>query len=360
MSLDFTKAIKLLLFFFLLSVLLHYGKPFLVPVVFGGLFAMLFLPVAKQMERRMNKALAAVICIAGLLLLVGGLIALLSWQVSDLASDASKIEQQLTKNIELVKTQVSERLGISPQKQQQMLQEQQSASSGKLAGQVTAVLNSTASILANCVLVLVYIFLFLYFRSRLRNFVLMLVPPDRKTEANEVMSGAREVAQKYLAGLAMMIVCLWVLYGIGFTIVGVKNALFFAILCGLFEIVPFIGNLAGTALTVLMVMAQGGSAGMVIGVLATYAVVQTFQTYILEPLIVGSNVNINPLFTILVLVFGEFLWGVPGMVLAIPVLGIIKIVCDHVRSLQPVGYVIGEDRKSGTSGFTDKIKKLFS
>ena len=159
----------------------------------------------------------------------------------------------------------------------------------------------------------------------------------------------------------MMIVCLWILYGIGFTIVGVKNALFFAMLCGLLEIVPFIGNIIGTTITVFMVLAQGGSGGMVIGVLATYAIVQSFQSYVLEPLVVGSNVNINPLFTILVLVFGEFVWGLPGMVLAIPVLGIIKIICDHVRPLHPIGYLIGEDKKSSsTKKWIQKIKGKFS
>jgi predicted PurR-regulated permease PerM len=55
----------------------------------------------------------------------------------------------------------------------------------------------------------------------------------------------------------MMIVLLWVMYGIGFTIAGVKNAFFFAIICGILEIIPFVGNLAGTALTLAMSLVQG-------------------------------------------------------------------------------------------------------
>jgi predicted PurR-regulated permease PerM len=135
------------------------------------------------------------------------------------------------------------------------------------------------------------------------------------------------------------------MYGIGFSIAGVKNAFFFAILCGLLEIIPFVGNLAGTALTVLMALTQGGGGNIVIGVLITYALVQFIQTYILEPLVVGAEVNINPLFTIIAIVLGELIWGVPGMVLAIPLTGIFKIICDNVESLKPYGFLIGKEKK---------------
>jgi predicted PurR-regulated permease PerM len=120
------------------------------------------------------------------------------------------------------------------------------------------------------------------------------------------------VAQKYLGGLGLMIVTLWVMYTIGFTIAGVKNPFFFAILCGLLEIVPFVGNITGTAITVLASVAQGGNMSLIIGILITYGIVQFIQTYLLEPLIVGNEVNINPLFTIAGLVAGELIWGIPG------------------------------------------------
>jgi predicted PurR-regulated permease PerM len=153
-----------------------------------------------------------------------------------------------------------------------------------------------------------------------------------------------------------MIVGLWIMYSIGFSIVGVKFPVFFAIVCGLLEIVPFVGNLTGNLLTVLMVVLQGGGTGMIVGVLITYATVQFLQTYILEPLVVGAEVNINPLFTIIVLVAGELVWGIPGMVLAIPLLGIVKIICDHIEPLKPYGFLIGQQKKK-KEGLIGKIKK---
>jgi predicted PurR-regulated permease PerM len=98
---------------------------------------------------------------------------------------------------------------------------------------------------------------------------------------------------------------------------------------------------------------------MVVGILITYAIVQFIQTYLLEPLVVGSAENINPLFTIIILVVGELVWGVPGMVLALPLLGIVKVVFDNVDSLKPYGYLIGKPKKDDDEGMMEKIKKWF-
>ena len=68
----------------------------------------------------------------------------------------------------------------------------------------------------------------------------------------------------------------------------------------------------------------------------------------------ASCYNINPLFTIVGLIAGEFVWGIPGMILAIPVLGVTKIVCDHIEPLKPYGQLIGEDQKKD-QGFKKKM-----
>jgi predicted PurR-regulated permease PerM len=115
-----------------------------------------------------------------------------------------------------------------------------------------------------------------------------------------------------------------------------------------------VGNLTGTALAILMVIIQGGGTGMVVGVVIAYLIIQFLQTYLLEPLVVGAEVNINPLFTIIILVVGELIWGIPGMVLAIPLLGIAKIICDHIEPLKPYGYLIGSDKKKRSSLFHKK------
>ena len=352
------KSVKVLLLVFLSFVLLYYGKPFLVPFLIASLLAMLVLPLCAKLERKMNKILAVSISLLVLLAVISVIIGIFAWQVSDISGKAPEIQKNISQKIVQLREFATNSLGISQQQQQQIIQEQQQSSTGKLSGMMSGFFSSFGSFLTNFLIVLVYIFLFLLFRAQLQKFVLKLSPNEEQENAQTIMHDVRKVSQKYLTGLALMIACLWVMYGIGFSIVGVENAIFFAILCGLLEIVPFVGNLTGVAITLLMTLAQNGSSSMLIGILITYAIVQFTQSYVLEPLVVGREISINPVFTIVGIVGGELLWGIPGMILALPLLGIIKIICDHIQPLKPFGYLIGEEKKKEGKG-SGKLKKLF-
>jgi predicted PurR-regulated permease PerM len=350
-----TSSVQRVVFFLLLAFLiiaaLYYAKPFLVPVCFAGLLAMLFLPLSKWFEKkRIPKGFSALLCIIIFLAAITGIIWLISWQITDLTSEASDIEGKLKKMITEVEEYVRSRFGISKKEQEQLVTEQAKSNGSMFANIGSSIL----SFVVDFILMLVYIFLFMFYRDRIKTFIQKMISPQQKKNAETIIQDVEKVSQQYITGLGMMIACLWIMYSIGFSIVGVKYAILFAIICGLLEIIPFIGNLTGNLLTILMVVIQGGGSGMVLGVVITYLIVQFLQTYLLEPLVVGAEVNINPLFTIIVLVVGELIWGIPGMVLAIPLLGIVKIICDHIPSLKPYGYLIGSDKKKKTSLFGKK------
>ncbi len=354
------RTVKILLLVFLISLILFKGKPFLVPLVFAALFSMLLLPVSLKLEGwGLGRGLSIVLSVLLIVAFFAGVISLLAWQVSDMAQKAPEIEKNISQKTQQLKEYVSNSFGISQQKQQEMIQKQQQTSSSKTTAMISGALASAGSILTDFLLMLVYIFLFMYFRMHLKKFVLKLVPKTEQAHTTKVLENSRKVAQKYITGLMLMIVGLWIMYSIGFAIAGVKNFFFFAVLCGLLEIVPFVGNLLGNALTIIVTLAQGGGMNVVIGILITYALVQFIQSYILEPLVVGSEVSINPVFTIIAIIAGEFIWGIPGMILAIPVLGIFKIVFDNVESLKPYGFLIGEEEQKSKSGFLDTIKGWF-
>jgi predicted PurR-regulated permease PerM len=350
-----TRSLKVIALVVLTGWLLYKAKPFLVPFVFAGLLAMLLLPLGQRMERKgWGRGISSLLSLLSLVAAVAIIIGLLSWQIADLAKNSSQIEQNITQKIQQLREYVTSSIGIPEAKQNEIIKKQQQASSGKVTSLITGAMAGAGSALTNIILVLVYIFLFLFYRDHLRNFVLRLVSREQEETARDIIRNGRKVAQKYLTGLALMIGSLWVMYGIGFSIAGVKNAIFFAVLCGLLEIIPFVGNLLGTAITVFAAVAQGGSTTLVLGILATYATVQFVQTYFLEPLVVGKEVNIHPMFTIIGLVAGEFIWGLPGMILAIPLLGITKIVCDHIPSLKPYGYLLGDEQQG--EGYAKKLK----
>jgi predicted PurR-regulated permease PerM len=341
------KPLRVLIFVALTFVGLYYAQGVLVPFCFGGLFAMLFLPVSRRLESKgIKRWMAALACVIIFLIVLAGLVSLLAWQFTDLAKDITGIEQKVKDFIGEIRRFIQSNLGISEEQQKKLMEEQRSSGAGRVGGLLSSAASSFMGALLNFVLVMVYFFLILFYRAHIRQFMLRVAGSGSQQKANTIMERAGKVAQQYLTGLALMIICLWILYGIGFSIIGVKHAIFFAILCGLLEIVPFVGNITGTGLTVIYALSQGADMGMVIGIVGIYAIIQFFQTYVLEPLVVGAEVNINPLFTILVLVIGEALWGIAGMILAIPLTGIVKIICDHVEILKPYGFLLGKTTAS--------------
>ncbi len=354
------RSVLILFLFFLVFAGAYFAKPFLIPLLLAGMFSMLWLPLARKLETKgFNRGMGSLSCVLILVLIFAAVVGLISWQVSELAKDLSGTRDFIQQAIQKLERSISSQFGISQQAQEEFIKKQQESGSGGAGKAAAAFLGGVMGLLVDTLLVLVYMFLLLYLRLHIKQFILKLVPPTQNQKANSIIEESTEVVQQYLFGLAKMIGLLWIMYGIGFSIVGVKNALFFAFLCGLLEIIPFVGNITGTGFAILASLSQGDGTNIVIGILSAYAIIQFLQTYILEPLVVGAKVKLNPLFTIIAIVIGELVWGVAGMVLAIPVLGMIRIICIHIDTLKPYGFLIGEEKKKKGPGLIDKVKGWF-
>ena len=357
MIISTSSFVKKLLILFLVVAGLYFAKGLLIPLCIAGILATLFLPLCKWLEKwKTPKVFAIIICLLVLLITIFGLGALLTWQINELTKEFSLLSEKIVETVSSIQRYIFTNFGITAKKQLELLDNEELSITGVM--QVLA--GSIASILTSFILVLAYIFLFLYFRTHIRSFILKLISPAQQSEVKKMLSSITNVSQQYLLGLTKMIVCLWIMYSIGFSLIGVKNALFFAILCGLLEIVPFIGNLTGTTITVLVAIMQGAGLPLVASIIGVYMLIQLIQEWILSPIILGSQVKINAFTTILALVLGELIWGIAGIFLAIPLVGMFKIVCDHIESLKPYGFLIGEIENKRRNGFFQKLKSRFS
>lgn len=335
------KTVSILLIILLAFALLFFGKDFLIPVAVASILAMLFLPLCKKLESKgFSNGWAAFCCVILFLIIVGALSALITWQVTNFTADSANMKQRFHEML----NSVLQYLKVSPEDQQK--------ATDNLKGAFAAALGSALSFLTDFILILVYVYLFLYFRAHINKFFMMIVPASKRAEAQKVIDQSGEVAEKYLTGYGKTIIMLWILYGIGFSVLGVKNAILLAVICGILELVPFLGNVFGVGLTMLMAVSQGGGAGLAVWAAGVYIVVQFFQTYLLEPIFVGESVSLNPIFTIMSLIILEMVWGVPGIILAVPLFGILKIVFDHIEPLKPLGFLLGEEKNKKESWIT--------
>jgi len=352
-----TPILRTTLIFVIVLTILYFSKSFFIPLAIGLLLATLFLPLCKRLEsKKLSKALAASVCLIILIFIISAIFALIYWQIFELAKDFELIKQRAIQTVGNIEQYIYDHTNLSIEKQVKVLNGQQPI----VANIAKGIMGSLPYIFTSFILILVYVLFFLYYREHIKSFLIRIVPPAKKEEMENVVLSVTNVSQQYLLGLSKMIVCLWIMYGIGFSLIGIENALFFAFLCGLLEIVPFIGNITGTTITVLVAAVQGASVPMLVGIVGTYSLVQFIQGWVLEPIIVGPSVKINPLFTIIALVVGELVWGIPGVFLAIPLLAMFKIVCDHIEPLKPYGFLFGEveDHKRKKS-FNQKIKNWY-
>ncbi len=147
--------------------------------------------------------------------------------------------------------------------------------------------------------------------------------------------------QNYLVGLSIEAVIVAVLNGIGLIALGIPYAILLAILSALLNVVPYIGILFASALTILIALAMK-SATAALSVFILFLVVQFIDNQFVLPKIVAGRVSVNPLISIMVVFAGGVLWGIPGMFLAIPVTAILKVVFDRVESLKPIGLLLGD------------------
>ena len=302
----------------------------------------------------MPKGLAVFVCFLGLLLLLFILISIFGFKISELLNDIAVLKQKCIEITTQIQKYIFKTLNLSIDEQYKILEKEHPS----YANVMQIMIGSITSFLSSFILVLVYFVFLLYYRNHIKNFLIQLTAKSQQAEMQEIIQKVTSVSQQYLLGLSKMIFILWIMYGLGFSIIGVENAIFFAILCGLLEIVPFVGNITGTIVTVLVAAIHGANFELLGGIVIVYAIVQLIQGWILEPLILGPQVKINSLFTIIALVLGELLWGIPGIILAIPLTAMFKIVCDHIESLKPYGYLIGEIESSKNEiGFVEKLKK---
>jgi predicted PurR-regulated permease PerM len=353
------KSVQILLFTVLLGAVLFFGKPLFMPLAIAGMLAMLFIPCCRRLEKMgFSRTAAAIFCGMLFFLAVGGVLALLIWQIGHVTADISQVRENFSRTSDRIHQYFRDELKLGRAEERKIIPSP--ATPDGIGRTATMLMGGLMTLAVYLLLIWFYLITLLCLRHRFREFVLRLVPDERRSQTKMILLRSLHVVQQYLSGLMIVICCLWVLYGIGFSVIGIHHAIFFALLCGLLEIIPFVGNLTGSTLTSLMALSQGGGIGMVAAVLVTYAVIQFIQFYIISPLVMRAQLNINALFIILALIGGDLVWGIAGMILAIPLLGITRIVFDQVEALQPVVYLTGQDEVPHKGGLMERLRTWFA
>jgi predicted PurR-regulated permease PerM len=188
----------------------------------------------------------------------------------------------------------------------------------------------------------------------------MLYKEEKRNEAKEMIEKISNVAQKYLTGRLVAACIMGILFLIGFSVIGLKNAVVLSLVVAIMTVIPYVGALIG-GLVPFFISIIDGSFNQSIWVVIIILAINVIDHYFIEPYVVGGSVNISPFFTIFVLILGGLIWGIAGIILFLPLSGIIKIIFENVESLQPYASLIGDQRDSPEhKNIWSNLKGMFS
>lgn len=208
---------------------------------------------------------------------------------------------------------------------------------------IGATVLSVSSVLLFLVFVLIESFFILQYRRHLKKFLLSLFSTTHAPVVYDIIEQVQNIVRKYILGLMLQVLIVAALCFAAFSVIGIKYALLLGIIAGLFNIIPYIGILTAFIFTMAIAVGSAASATQIVLAAGSMIGVHLVDSNFLLPVVVGSKVKINPLITLLGVILGEMVWGIPGMFLSIPMIAIIKIIFDRIESLQPWGYLLGEE-----------------
>lgn len=141
---------------------------------------------------------------------------------------------------------------------------------------------------------------------------------------------------RFLTSFALALI-----YSAGFLIMGLNYAYIWGPLAGFLNLVPYIGPFLGLIPPVIVAGIQFNSILPMLWVFLFYEVIQILESNLITPKLLEDRMNLNPLAILIVSLFWAWLWGAIGIIVAVPITAAIKVVCDHVESLKPIGIILG-------------------
>lgn len=336
----YLRSTIILLGLFLFSYLLLDLREILIPITFSLLIAILLNPVCNQLERRnIPKVIAIIIVIIITIMIISGIMYFLSLEIMGFSDQLPALKNKFNGILLNFQTLVSQNLKISQQKQEAYLSNAQDEIKPYLA----KALGNFASSMAVVFLVPVYTFLFLFYKTLLINFLYEVFAEENYKEVKIVLTKIKGAIQSYMVGLILEALIIATLNSTALLILGVKYAILLGIIGAILNVLPFIGGVL--AIIPPLIIATITKDGYItqVGVLITYILIQFTDNHFLIPYVVSSQVKINALISIIVVLLGGAVWGIAGMFLSIPFIGLLKIVFDRIPELKSWGKLLGNE-----------------
>lgn len=317
----------------------------LLPILLSVAMAYLLAPLTSWLERRgwSRSSSALLTVLAAFLLAILGLIFIAPsiWQQflvsydqgSRLVSDPARVERLLDRVRTLSPLaynaiQDTVRGYHNPQKQEEL----RSFFVRWLERGIFGLVDLTTTIL-DLMLVPFFVYYFLSDYRKVRSRIDGLIPPRHRAVANDLIKKLSVVLSTYIRNQMLISLIMGVLYGLGFILLRVPLGFKLGLLAGILNFIPYLGTATGLILGLGFVALDGAGVWRISGVIGVFAAVQSLEGYYLTPKLLGSSLNLHPMWVLIGLLIGGNLFGLLGIILAVPVIAAGKVIFNFIEEL---------------------------
>jgi predicted PurR-regulated permease PerM len=330
--------------------ILWLAKPVLVPVLLALLLAQLLSPIVGTLEKRIPEFLAVALAVGSLIVVVAGVVAIMAAQFSTLETNLPLMGKRISQVVDNAVGYLGGALGIFTRRPNGFLRDSLTSSleTGTGGAAAMSAVTFTVATLAEVTLVLILTYLMLFYRRHFRRHLKRLAERSGSLSASAVLDRTAEIGQSYVAGLGTVMLLVGVADTVGFMLVGAPFPALLGLLGSLSVMIPYVGIAVTAPAGAMLAWLETGSPSIAGGVLLVFFVVHALEGNVISPWLVGSKVDLNPFATLLAVLVGGQLWGPAGMILFIPLVGLVKLMLEATEGGTPVARLLGrissEDR----------------
>lgn len=320
----------------LILALLIFLKGFLIPFAYGLLIALIVYPLCKRLEKKkVSRSLAIFFSILIVFIALGFIVFIFVLQIQVINREIPTLTERMGQFFPKAQEWLNSTFGLSLSEQNSLILSMKKNISSNLGGFISGSFSFAAAVLFNLIIIPLYSVLILYYRRTLVNFVGSLLEKRFKEDLPVILSETTHMYFNYIKGMLGVYIVVGILNSIGLLILGVDYAIVFGMVTAFMTIIPYIGIIISSILPIIMVWAETNNILYPIGVVAVFAFVQYLEANIIFPYVVGKQIGLNTLISIIAIVLGGVLWGVSGMILFLPFTAILKIISSHIEALKP-------------------------
>jgi len=341
----FSKMVNPLLCFAIVLWLLYVGQPVLIPFAFSCLLAILLASPSRWLEKLgLPRGFAVLICLLLAVVVFLFVFYFISSSVVSFRNDFPLMVQNIQQAISDFQEWLHSRFNISTSKVRELFNN----STAKVLPQTAAIVNTALSTVSSAfltgVIIFLQTFLLLFYRSLVVKFFVSLFAEEFTSNIYDIMARIRHVIHSYLIGLFIEMLAVAVAYCLALFIIGVKYALLLGVIGAILNLVPYLGIFIACILTALITFSTNTPSAVLWSVISILLIHLT-DANVLLPKIVGSKVRINALTTIMGVIVGEAIWGIPGMFLAVPGMAVLKVLFESIPAFLPFAILMNDEHQ---------------